>query len=166
MAMNMPCLLLETWSWRCHGYGHVIAKADVVAKAIILEKVKGKALSFSREMSLAKVSDSGWGDGGLKIINLRKILCRTWYEVGGEDGMKLGMNKAKIFGRQPFMAIDDFYDYGYRFPLSSERWLLKGHLSTFDQSEVKKTEVDKLTQIRRWNYILLQALGEIEGMEW
>ena len=57
MAMTMPCLLLETWSWRCHGHGHVIAKADVVAKAIILGKVKGKALWFAREMSLAKVSE-------------------------------------------------------------------------------------------------------------
>ena len=42
-------------------------------------------------------------------------MCRTWYEVGREDGMKLGMNMAKIFGRELFMAIDDFYDYGYRF---------------------------------------------------
>ena len=50
-------------------------------------------------------------------MNLGKIMCRTWYEVGGEDGMKLGMgmNMAKIFGRQLFMAIDDFYDYGCRF---------------------------------------------------
>ena len=48
-------------------------------------------------------------------------MCRTWYEVGREDGMKLGMNMAKIFGRELFMAIDDFDDYGYRFFLSSER---------------------------------------------
>ena len=48
-------------------------------------------------------------------------MCRTWYEVGREDGMKLGMNMAKIFGKELFMAIDDFYDYGYRFSLSSER---------------------------------------------
>ena len=48
-------------------------------------------------------------------------MCRTWYEVGGEDGMKLGMNKAKIFGRQfswPLMIsmtmdIDfSFYPHG------------------------------------------------------
>ena len=57
----------------------------------------------------------------LKIIKLGKIMCRTWYEVGREDGMKLGMDMAKIFGREFFMAIDDFYDYGYRFFLSSER---------------------------------------------
>ena len=38
-------------------------------------------------------------------------MCRTWYEVGGEDGMKLGMNKAKIFGRLLFMAIDDVYSF-------------------------------------------------------
>ena len=25
-------------------------------------------------------------------------MCRTWYEVGGEDGMKLGMNMVKISG--------------------------------------------------------------------
>ena len=72
-------------------------------------------------MSLAKVSDSGRGDGGLKIINLGKIMCRAWYEVGREDGMKLGMNMVKMFGRQFFMAIDDFYDYGYRFFLLSAR---------------------------------------------
>ena len=48
-------------------------------------------------------------------------MCRTWYEVGREDGMKSGMNMDNIFGREFFMAIDDFYDYGYRLSLSSER---------------------------------------------
>ena len=48
-------------------------------------------------------------------------MCRTWYEDGREDGMKLGMNVAKIFGRELFMAIDDVYVYGYRFFFSSER---------------------------------------------
>ena len=72
-------------------------------------------------MSLAKASDSGEGEVLLKIINLGKIMCRTWYEVGREDGMKLGMKMAKIFGRCFFMAIDDFYGCGYRFSLSSER---------------------------------------------
>ena len=67
------------------------------------------------------MSDSGGGEVVLKIINLGKIMCRTWYEVGREDGMKLGMNMAKIFGRELFMAIDDFYDYGYRFFLLSAR---------------------------------------------
>ena len=59
MAMTMPYLLLETWSWRCHGHGDVIVKANVMAKAMILEKVKAKALQLVREMSLAKVSDCG-----------------------------------------------------------------------------------------------------------
>ena len=67
-------------------------------------------------------------------------MCRTWYEVGREDGMKLGMDMAKIFGREFFMAIDDFYDYGYRLFLSSERRLLKGQLSIFDQSQVNKNQ--------------------------
>ena len=58
MAMTMPCLLLETWSCECHGQGHVIVKADVVAKVMILEKVKAKALWLAREMSLAKVTES------------------------------------------------------------------------------------------------------------
>ena len=44
MAMIMPCLL--------------IVKADVVAKVMIVEKVKAKALWLVREMSLAKVSES------------------------------------------------------------------------------------------------------------
>ena len=35
-------VMAVSWSWPCHS--HVIAKADVVAKAIILEKGKGKAL--------------------------------------------------------------------------------------------------------------------------
>ena len=48
-------------------------------------------------------------------------MCRTWYEAGLEDGMKLGMNMAKIFGRELFMAIDDFYDSGYRCFLLSAR---------------------------------------------
>ena len=72
-------------------------------------------------MSLAKVSDSAWSDVVLKIINLAEIMCRTWYEVGREDGMKLGMNMAKMFGREFFMAMDDLYDDGYRFALPSER---------------------------------------------
>ncbi len=50
-------------------------------KVMIVEKVKAKALSFVREMSLARVSESGRGDVSLKIINLGKIMCRTWYEV-------------------------------------------------------------------------------------
>ena len=83
-----------------------------MAKAMVLEKVRAKALWLAREIGLAKVSDSGWGDGGLKIINLGKIMSRTWYEVGREDGMKLGMNMAKIFGRDLFMAIDDLHGYG------------------------------------------------------
>ena len=70
-------------------------------------------------------------------------MCRTWYEVGREDGMKLGMNMPKIFGRQRFMAIDDFYDYGYRFFLSSERRILKVHPSIFDESKVNKNEKSK-----------------------
>ena len=74
-------------------------------------------------------------------------MCRTWYEVGREDGMKLGMNKAKIVGRHFFMAIDVFYDYGCRFFLLSARWLLKGHLSIFDPSKVNKSEDEKLTKI-------------------
>ncbi len=41
-------------------------------------------------------------------MNLAEIMCRTWYEVDQEDGMKLGTNMAKIVGRQLFMAIDDF----------------------------------------------------------
>ncbi len=124
-------------------------------------------------MSLAKVSDSGWGDVGLKIINLGKIMCRTWYEVGREDGMKLGMNMAKIFGREFFMAIDDFYDYGYRFFLLSARWLLKGHLSICDQSKDNFWSI-KGPKIRSWKIdkqiedenIFLQVVGEMEGMEW
>ena len=58
MAMTMPCLLLETWSWRFHGQGDVIVKADAMAKAMILEKVKAKELQFVREMGLAKLSES------------------------------------------------------------------------------------------------------------
>ena len=54
-------------------------------------------------------------------MNLAEIMCRTWYKVDQEDGMKLGMNITKIFGREFFMAIDDFYDYGYRFFLLSAR---------------------------------------------
>ena len=54
-------------------------------------------------------------------MNLAKITSSPWYEDGQEVGMKLGMNMAKIFGREFFMAIDDFYGYGYRFFLSSER---------------------------------------------
>ena len=54
-------------------------------------------------------------------MNLAEIVCRTWYEVDQADGMKLGMNMAKIFGRQLFMATDDFYDCGYRFFLLSAR---------------------------------------------
>ena len=76
---------------------------------------------MASEVSLAKVSDSDSGDVALKIMNLAEIMCRTWYEVDQEDGMKLGMNMAKIFGRELFMAIDDFYDYGYRFFLLSAR---------------------------------------------
>ena len=59
-------------------------------------------------------------------------MSSSWYEDGQEVGMKLGMNMAKIFGRQLFMAIDDFYeqlfmaiddfyDYGYRLFLLSAR---------------------------------------------
>ena len=48
-------------------------------------------------------------------------MSSSWYEDGQEVGMKLGMNMAKIFGRELFMAIDDFYDYGYRFFLLSAR---------------------------------------------
>ena len=59
MAMGVPCyghdhamfavrnmVMAMPWSWPCHGHGHghVIDKAGVVAKAIILEKVKAKAL--------------------------------------------------------------------------------------------------------------------------
>ena len=54
-------------------------------------------------------------------MNLGKIMSTLWYEVGQEVGMKLGMNMAKIFGRELFMTIDDFYDYGYRFFLLSAR---------------------------------------------
>ena len=58
MAMAMPCLLLETWSCRCHGHGHIVVKAKDMAKAMILERAKAEALSFAREMGLAKVSES------------------------------------------------------------------------------------------------------------
>ena len=54
-------------------------------------------------------------------MNLAKIMSSTWYEVDQEDDMNFGMNMAKMFVRQLFMAIDDFYDYGYRLFLSSER---------------------------------------------
>ena len=54
-------------------------------------------------------------------MNLAEIMCRTWYEVDQEDGMKLGMNMAKISGSRFFMGMDDLYDDGYRFPLPSER---------------------------------------------
>ena len=54
-------------------------------------------------------------------MNLAEVMCRTWYDVDQEDGMKLGMNMAMIFGRRFFMAIDDFYDYGYESSLASER---------------------------------------------
>ena len=71
------------------------------------------------------------------------------------------------------MAIDDFYDYGYRFFLSSERWLLKEHLwicdqskVNFDQSRVQKSEAEKLTKHIEDEHIFLQVVGEMEGMEW
>ena len=54
-------------------------------------------------------------------MNLAEIMSSSWYEDGQEVGMKLGMNMAKIFGRELFMAIDDFFDNGYRFFLSPAR---------------------------------------------
>ena len=54
-------------------------------------------------------------------MNLAEIMSSSWYEDGQEVGMKLGMNMAKIFGRQLFMAIDVFYDYGYGVFLLSAR---------------------------------------------
>ena len=41
-------------------------------------------------------------------------MCRTWYEVGQEVGMKLVIKMAKISGTQLFMAIDDLFADGYR----------------------------------------------------
>ena len=55
------------------------------------------------------------------MMNLGKGMSSSWYEVDQEDGMKLGINMARIFGRQLFMAIDHFYDYGYRCLLLSAR---------------------------------------------
>ena len=54
-------------------------------------------------------------------MNVAEIMSSSWYADGQEICMKLGMNMAKIVGRELFMAIDDFYDYGYRFFLSSVR---------------------------------------------
>ena len=111
-----------------------------MAKAMILEKVKAKALYLDREMTLMKVKGSGLGRVVLKMMNLAKIMSSTWYEVGQEVDMKLVMIMAKISATEFFMAIDDLHDDGYRFPFSSERWLLKGHLSIFDQSKVNKNQ--------------------------
>ena len=100
--------------------------------------------------SWTPIIESGWGDGGLKIINLEKIMCRTWYEVGREDCMKLGMNMAKIFRRELFsfcchfvqasshsscawstfsychffMAIDDFYFFHVFFCVANQIWVM------------------------------------------
>ena len=38
-------------------------------------------------------------------------MSSSWYEDGQEVGMKLGMNMAKIFGRELSMAIDDAVSY-------------------------------------------------------
>ena len=55
----LPDLGLNGTVELAYGHGDVIAKAKFMAKAMILEKVKAKALLLAREMSLAKASDSG-----------------------------------------------------------------------------------------------------------
>ena len=49
VAMGMLCLLLEIWSWSCHGHGHVIVKADVMAKAMVLEKLEQRLCSWAEK---------------------------------------------------------------------------------------------------------------------
>ena len=59
MAMTMACSLSRTWLWQCYDHGRVITKANVMAKAMILEKVKARALYLGTEMTLVRVKGSG-----------------------------------------------------------------------------------------------------------
>ena len=79
----------------------------------------GREVGMKLVMMMAKISATRFLSRPL--LSSGKIKSGPWYEVAQEVGMKLVMNIVKISGSRLFMAMDDLYDDGYRFSLSSER---------------------------------------------
>ena len=73
-----------SWPWACHGHGQSRGQNHDFCQTY------SKGYMFGQGHGCVQETDSGQSHEVLKIMNLAKIMARLWYEVGQEDGHKVG----------------------------------------------------------------------------